>query len=244
MEQALDVLAFAPHPDDAEIGCGGSIALGAGADLRVGLADLTRAEMSTRGNPETRQREARDAAAILGVSERFNLGLPDTLVGCHQSDLDPVIELIRATRPRVVWAPYWQDRHPDHAAAGELVKKACFLAGVAKVGEGKPHRPQHLYHYLIHHPFEPSFVCDISEVWETKVAAIKAFASQFGTDDDGPDTILNQTGFIRQLEAKAVYFGSMIGAEYGEPFYSSGPVSMNPFANSTHTALRYSPYSP
>ena len=216
------------------------------AGLRVGIADMTKAERSTRGNPERRQREAAAATNILGIHERFNLGLPDTEVGSEIRHRDPIIETIRHTRPRIVLAPYWEDRHPDHAATGRLVKDACFLAGVAKVGVEEPHRAQHLYHYMLHHPFAPTFVSDISKVWEQKATAIRAFGSQFDPNADEPHTVLSRPGFLRHNEAKAVHFGAMIGAAYGEPFYCQGPVAMQPFTGieQAPSAPDYSTYAP
>jgi bacillithiol biosynthesis deacetylase BshB1 len=239
---ALDILVFAPHPDDAEIGCGASLAMAAQSGYRVGIADLTRAERSTRGNPKLREQEATAAAEILGVHERFNLELPDTEVGTETHHRDPIIELIRTTRPRVVLAPYWQDRHPDHAATGRVVRDAYMLAGVAKVGVAEPHRPQRLYHYMLHHSFEPAFVSDVSGTWDQKIAAIRAFASQFPSHDDDPGAAPTAHGFLRHVEARAVHFGAMIGAAYGEPFFSAGPVSMHPFSGGEPSS--YGSYSP
>ena len=240
MTDALDVLAFAPHPDDAEIGCGGSLARAVKAGLRVGIADLTAAEKSTRGDPRRRQEEAAVAAGILGLTERFGLGLPDTRVGSEVEHRDLVIEAIRRTRPRVVWAPYGHDRHPDHAATAKLVADAVFLAGVAKVATGPPHRPSRLYHYMIHHPFPPTFISDISAVWEQKAAAIEAFESQFGPDPDEPAGVVRRPGFLRHVEARAIHYGAMIGVSHGEPFHCEGPVAMPPFTDPAPTG--YSSY--
>jgi N-acetylglucosamine malate deacetylase 1 len=230
MTRTLDVLAFSPHPDDAEIGCGGALALAVKAGLRVGIADLTAAEKSTRGNPQLRQVEAAAAAEILGLTERFGLGLPDSEVGSGDGHRDIIIDTIRRTRPTVVWAPFGHDRHPDHAATARLVEDAVFLAGVAKVATGPPHRPARLYHYMIHHPFPPSFVSDISAVWEQKAAAIMAYESQFGSAPGEPDTALSHPRFLRQVEARAIHYGAMIGVAHGEPFHCEGPIAMQPFA--------------
>jgi N-acetylglucosamine malate deacetylase 1 len=249
MDKSLDILAFAPHPDDAEIGCGGSLVLAAQQGLRVAVADLTKAERSTRGNLARRQQEVTAATKHLGLVQRFNLGLPDTKIGTDPSHRDPLIQLIRQTRPQIVLSPYGQDRHPDHAATGKLVQEAFFFAGVAKVGSGDPFRPQGLYFYMLHHPFEPSFVIDITAVWQQKMAAIEAFASQFKpTDNDAKATPLSQPDFLRFIEARAIYFGAMIGAAYGEAFYSLGPLAMGGFPGvgrglDGETAV-YSVYSP
>jgi N-acetylglucosamine malate deacetylase 1 len=224
MHEALDILAFAAHPDDAELGCGGSLILAADQGRRVAVADLTAGEGSSRGTIEQRAQEAKAASDILGLRARFSLGLPDTAIGATLEHRLPIIDLIRATRPRIVLAPYWQDRHPDHTAASKLVQEACFFAGVRKVGIGQPHRPQRLYYYQTHSPFSPSFVVDVSTVWERRMAAVLAYESQFGSTKDKLQTALSQVGFIRVQEARAIWFGAMIGAAYGEPFLSSGPV--------------------
>ncbi len=248
MNQPVDILAFAPHPDDAEIGCGGSLILAAQQRARVAVADLTQAEQSTRGTLAQRQAETETASKQLGLVQRFNLGLPDTAIGTDSAHRDALIQLIRKTRPKIVLAPYKQDRHPDHAATGRLVQEAFFFAGVAKVGSGDPYRPQQLYFYMLHHPFDPSFVIDVSAVWEQKMAAIEAFASQFNANDGGDErkTAVSQPNFLRFIEARAIYFGGMIGAAYGEPFYASGPLPMRGFQGmfgEGDTAV-YSPYSP
>jgi bacillithiol biosynthesis deacetylase BshB1 len=133
---------------------------------QVVIADLSAAEKSSRGTPEGRQREKEEAARRLGLSARLTVGLPDTEIGAQPAQRLPVIQLIRDTRPRIVLAPFEHDRHPDHAAASKLVTEACFLAGVRQVGDGQPHRPERVIYYMIHHPFEPSFVVDISGVWD------------------------------------------------------------------------------
>jgi bacillithiol biosynthesis deacetylase BshB1 len=222
----LDILAFAAHPDDAELGCGGSLILAADQGLKVSIADLSEAEMSTRGDVATRRLEAADASKHLGLSERENLDLPDTEIGSDPSHRLSIIQHIRKTKPRIVLAPYWEDRHPDHAATGRLVREACFLAGVQKVGEGPPHRPEKIYYYMISHPFDPSLVVDISTVWDRKMVAVKAYESQFNLSTEGPETPISQPGFMQMIEARSIWFGKMIGASYGEPFFMPGPVPM------------------
>ena len=222
----LDVLAFSPHPDDAELGCGGNLILAAGRGLRVAIADLSAGEMSSRGTPEQRQSEKEEAADRLGLCARFFAGLPDSDIGTDPAHRLPIIQLIRETRPRVVLAPYERDRHPDHAAASKLVNDACFLAGVSKIGVGRPHRPEWIYQYMIHHPFAPSLVVDISSVWDRKIAALTAYQSQFQPDGSGFQTAISRPDFLRFIEAQAIVFGAMIGAAYGEAFYLPGPVPL------------------
>jgi len=224
--QEVDILAFSPHPDDAELGCGGSLILAAENGLRVAIADVTDGERSSRGTPEGRAREKAAAAELLRLCHRFSLGLPDTEIGMQPEHRLALIDIIRQTRPRIVLAPYWRDRHPDHEATARLVHQAAFYAGVAAMGKGTVHRPQSLFHYMIHYPFSPAFVVDISSVWDRKLRVLEAYASQFQRGEGGPHTAISQPGFARFVEARAICFGAMIGASYGEPFSASGPVGL------------------
>lgn len=221
-----DILAFSPHPDDAELGCSGSLILAADRGLRVVIADLSDGEMSSQGTPALRGRERELASERLGLWKRLSLGLPDTELGTDPKQRLPIIQLIRKLRPRLVLAPYPQDRHPDHENAGRLIKEACFLAGVGKVGTGHTHRPEQLYYYMIHTPFTPSLIIDISSVWERKMAAVTAYQSQFKSEGDKPRTAISQPGFLRFIEAQAITFGALIGASYGEAFHLPGPVPL------------------
>jgi bacillithiol biosynthesis deacetylase BshB1 len=223
----VDILAFSPHPDDAELGCGGSLILAADRGLRVVIADLSDGEMSSQGAPEIRQIEKECASEKLGLWKRLSVGLPDTEIGTDPAQRLPVIELIRELRPRIVLAPNRPDRHPDHEGASKLIKEACFFAGVRTIGTGHPHRPEQLCYYMIHNPLMPSFVIDISDVWERKMAAITAYRSQFEPDAGKFSTAIGQHGFLRFIEAQAVVFGAMIGASYGEAFYIPGPVPLH-----------------
>ncbi len=221
-----DILIFSPHPDDAEIGCAGSIILAVQQGLRVVIADLTEGEMASRGTPESRSVERREATALLGVGRRISLHLPDTRVGEDDSHRLALIDVIRATKPRLVLAPYGEDKHPDHAATGRLVREASFLSGIEKLGRGKIHRPERLIHYMIHQPFTPSFVVDISSVWSRKIEALTAYRSQFDNDCSGVQTVLSRPEFMEFVEVRARWFGAMIGARYGEAFFSSTPVAL------------------
>lgn len=229
----LDILAFAPHPDDAEIGCAGALALATRSGRRAAIADMTAGEMSSRGDAETRKREANEAAQILKLHERYGLGLPDTRIGTDESHRYAVVELIRKTRPRVVLAPYGQDRHPDHRATSSLVREACFYAGIAKAGSGDPFRPSALHYYQIHTPFIPDFVVDISAVWMLKKRSIAAFASQFDSQETDSGTALSSGRFLRSHEAAAVTAGAMIGVDYGEIYCSAGPIAMQELPDGT-----------
>ena len=227
MTETLDVLAVAAHADDAEVGCGGVLIQAASAGLRTGVADLTAGERATRGNTRQRSAERDRATELLGLAARFNVGLPDGSLGTHPEHRAAVIRLMRDVGPAIVLAPYPEDRHPDHAAAGRLVREGSFMAGVGRVGEGKPHRPGRLYHYMVNHPFTPSFVVDISAVWERKLETITAYESQFGCRGLEPDTALSGGGFLSMIEARARFHGAMIGVECGEAFHLSGPVPLD-----------------
>ncbi len=233
MDEALDILAFAPHPDDAELGCGGSLILAADKGWRVAVADLTEGEMSSRGTPERRQQEKTRAAELLGLCARLSVGLPDSGIGTHPDHRLPVIELIRQTRPRIVLAPYWEDRHPDHAGASTLVREACYFAGVGKVGDGPPYRPEQVFYYMLRTPFSPSFVMDVSSVWQRRMAAVRAYESQFKSGGGSVETALSRPDFLRALEARAVGFGWMIQVAYGEPFLSVEPLAAREFPGLT-----------
>ncbi|MEM7117099.1 MAG: bacillithiol biosynthesis deacetylase BshB1 [Chloroflexota bacterium] len=245
----IDILAFSPHPDDAEIGCGGTLALAVQQGKQVAIVDLTAGESGTCGTPALRAQEKSRATQLLGVSKRVQLRLPDSAVGSDSAHQQPIINILRQLRPHVVLAPFHEaDRHPDHAAAGKLVREACFLAGVAKVGKGKPHRPAWLYHYMLHQPFTPSFVVDVSAVWAQKWAAILAYESQFGAGEAAEKTTaISQPHFLRFLEARAVYYGGLVGTAYGEAYYAAGPIGLDrlPMGNEGEENGRFAPaYKP
>jgi bacillithiol biosynthesis deacetylase BshB1 len=228
MTEPVDVLAIGAHPDDVEVGCGGVLLLALDAGLRVSVADLTAGERATRGTPERRAEERDRASELLGLAARLGVGIPDGTLGQDPGHRAAVIRLIRAIRPTIVLAPYPLDRHPDHAAAGDLVRQASFLAGVGRMEEdaGSPHRPDRLYHYMIHHPFTPSFVVDVSAVWDRKMAVVAAYESQFGHLPASPGTDLDRGSFLRVVEARATLHGAMIGVERGEAFHCRGPVPL------------------
>lgn len=225
MTRPVDLLAVAPHPDDAEVGCGGALMLTAANGLRAAVADLTRGERSTRGTPQLRAEERAQASELLGLAERVDLGLPDGRIGTDPAHRDAVVELLRELRPLIVLAPELEDRHPDHAATGRLVQEACYLAGVGKLGRGRPYRPVRLYHYPLHHPCEPTFVLNVSVVWERRMRAVDAYESQFGASAD-PTTELSGGGFRELLFARSRVYGAMVGVAHGEPYRSRGPVKM------------------
>jgi N-acetylglucosamine malate deacetylase 1 len=222
----LDILVFASHPDDAELGCGGTIAKHTGLGDKVGIVDLTRGELGTRGTPEIRGKEASESAKILGVSVRENLALAD---GFFQNIPETQIILIRAIRkyrPRIILANAINDRHVDHGRGASLAYDASFLSGLVKVetaddkGEKQaPWRPDAVYHYVQSQFILPDFVVDVSDQWETKMKAVKAFASQFfDPASKEPETYISKPGFLKMLEARGVEYGHAIGVEHGEGF--------------------------
>lgn len=235
----IDLLAFGAHPDDTELGCSGTIASLVKQGKKVVVADLTRGEMGSRGSAELRIKEAADAAKVLGLHDRVNLGLPDTeLVNNREFQL-PIIEVVRKYRPKICFVPPLIDRHPDHGKAAQLILDALFYSGLVKIetkdSTGKlqePHRPKHLLHYLLATPFEPDFIFDISDTIEIKEQAIRAFSSQFDVKDPGdePKTYVSDPAFFEMLRARAIQYGHQAGFKYGEPFKVAGsPVGVDSF---------------
>lgn len=238
----VDVVAWGAHPDDTELSCGGTIASLCAGGRSVAVVDLTRGEMGTRGTPQTRRREASNAARILGVAERVNLGMPDTGLANTREHQLAVIRELRRLRPAVCLINAPDDRHPDHGMAAQLLIDAFFYSGLARIEtrdalgrEQAPWRPSHVLHYMQDRTFEPDLILDISGTWQTKEKAILAFASQLNVKDPGdePETYISSTSFFEGLRARARHYGHMGGCEYGEPFlYASGtPMfrSLEPF---------------
>jgi bacillithiol biosynthesis deacetylase BshB1 len=222
----LDILVLAAHPDDAELGCGGTIAKHTRLGRKVGIIDFTKGELGTRGTPETRQNEASESAKVLGVSIRGNLQLKD---GFFQNDPESqriVLTAIRKYQPRILLANAVYDRHIDHAKAASLAYDASFLSGLSKIEtfdeDGKRQvawRPDAVYHFVQSQFIKPDFVVDISDEWETKMKAIECFKSQFfNPDSKEPETYISKPGFLKMVEARAIEYGHAIGVTYGEGF--------------------------
>jgi len=224
----LDLLVFAAHPDDAELGCGGTIAAHIANGFSCGIVDLTKGEMGTRGTPKIRIAEAEASSEILGLQVRENLGFQDVR---FENDWDHQIEIvkkIRQYRPRVVLANAIRDRHPDHGKASDLLKEAFFKAGLKKVETSldgqvqEAYRPDHLFHYIQSEYIEPSFVLDISPFWQVKKDAVMAFKSQFyDPESEEPNTFISSPEFMDFVEARAKALGHRIGVKYGEGFTMS-----------------------
>jgi bacillithiol biosynthesis deacetylase BshB1 len=222
----LDVLVFAAHPDDAELSMGGTIARLTNSDFKVGIIDLSRGELSTRGSIDTRKEEALKASAILKLTVRENLGLKDGSLKYCDEYLLQIISKIRKYCPKFVFAPYFNDRHPDHIGTSQLVKEAFFYSGLPKIVTEDnemiqtPYRPQKLFYFMQMYEFKPTFIVDISSTFETKMKSIHAFETQFHNPESiEPETFISQPNFLKYLEARAKIYGFKIGKDYGEPFY-------------------------
>ena len=225
----LDVLAFGAHPDDVELWAGGTVCSLVKQGARVGIVDLTRGQLGSRGTPALRDQEAARAAQIMGIAVRQNLGMMDGAIGNSLEDRLRVIQAIRTHRPHVVLIGALECRHPDHGAAARLCADACFYGGLRKLttsdeggAEQEPWRPHHVLHYMHAIDFEPTFVVDVSDVWEQRMEAVAAFRSQFHNPDyeaqeDEPETYVSNRGFLAWVESRARTWGYRIGAEYGEP---------------------------
>jgi N-acetylglucosamine malate deacetylase 1 len=234
-QKSLDILAIAAHRDDVEQTCGGTLLKAAQKGQRTGILDLTRGEMGTRGSAEDREREANDAAKILGVVWRRALDIPDGRVENTWENRLKVASVIRETRPQIVILPYWKGRHPDHYTASTLGYEACFLSGLAKLGtsgqglgastgnhqisELAPHRPFKIVYATLYYDIRPTFVVDISDQFEGKFASILAYKSQFGDQEAGKDIFPANQEIRARVESMARFYGMLGGVTYGEPFH-------------------------
>jgi len=224
----LDLLVFGPHPDDIEIGMGATVALHARRGDRVGLVDLTRGELGSNGTPEERVAEAADAGAVLGAALRLNLALPDGGLSADDgAQVDRIVRCVRAHRPRAIAMPYWDDRHPDHGAASRLLRQGIFRAGLRRVETAEePWRPEWVCHYFINDGATPSFVVDVSDVYDVKRQALACHRSQFTPAGDGATaTRLTSPIFAQLVESRDAQFGALAGVRYAEGFVVREPVA-------------------
>ena len=222
MNQTVDLLAIAAHRDDVELTCGGTLAKAVQAGHRVGILDLTQGETGTRGDAGTRAAEAERAARALGVRLRLNAELPDAHLQNDEPSRVRVVELVRATRPRVVILPFPIGRHPDHRIASELGRDACYLAGLAKYGgAGDPHRPLKVLYALAYRedPVKPTFVVDISATFDVKMQAIRCYASQFDGAKAAGEIYPTGQDLYELIRVQSAHYGSLIRRPYGEPFF-------------------------
>jgi len=230
----LDILAFAAHPDDIEMSCGATIIKYADQGKKVGIVDFTQGQMGTRGTPELRLKEADNAARVLKLAVRENLGFEDIF---FKNDIEhqlKVVEMIRKYQPEIVLANSQTDRHPDHGRAAEIVKAAVFMSGLDKLKtnikdqEQAPWRPDKVYHYIQSIMLDPDFVEDVSGFWTQRNASIKAFASQFhDPNTNEPETFISSPEFMLMLDARGKMLGHSIGAEYGEGFIATRNIGVS-----------------
>jgi bacillithiol biosynthesis deacetylase BshB1 len=221
----LDILAFGAHPDDVELGCSGTLAKEISLGKKVGIIDLTRGELGTRGSVEIRNSESEAASKILGISVRENLDMRDGFFVNDESHQLKVIEMIRKYQPEIVLCNAVSDRHPDHGRAAKLTADACFYSGLIKVEtkeDGKAQsawRPKAVYHYIQDHFIEPDFVVDITAHMDKKMESIFAYSSQFfDPNSKEPETPISSKNFMENVKAKAALFGRAINADYAEGF--------------------------
>ncbi|MGV3761416.1 bacillithiol biosynthesis deacetylase BshB1 [Parapedobacter sp.] len=224
----LDLLVIAVHPDDAELGCGGTIIKHVKMGRKVGIVDLTRGELGTRGTAESRDEEAAGAAEILGLSARENLGLRDGFFRNDEPHQLAVIQAVRKYCPDIIISNALVDRHPDHGRAGDLVNDAVFLAGLRKIetraGDGEPqppHRPRLLLQLIQDYYIKPDIAVDVTDHWADKIRAIKAYRSQFHSEayvSDEPQTYISKPDFLAYIEGRAMEYGKYIGTKYAEGF--------------------------
>jgi bacillithiol biosynthesis deacetylase BshB1 len=229
----VDLLVFGPHPDDIEIGLGGTVARHAAGGYRVGLVDLTAGELSSNGSPAERHEEASEAARVLGAVWRENLGWPDGGITADPSLVRSAVEAIRRHQPRTVAIPYWQDRHPDHVCASNVLSIAAFRSGLRRYTTGTDAwRPDWVCYYFINESATPSFIIDVSEHYERKRAALACYRSQFRpgerSGEDAVPTRLTAPTFRTLIESRDAQFGALAGVTFAE-----GVVVREPIQRST-----------
>ena len=222
---SVDAIFFAAHADDIELACGGTIAKMARDGKRAGIVDLTRGEMGTRGTPETRARESQASARILGATFREQFDFGDGGLRTGRDEEMQIVDIVRKWRPSIVFAPWPDERHPDHVRSGRLVAEASFYAGLRKIETQLPaHRPQAVVYYLQNYLPPLSFVMDVTEAWETKMKAVHCYKSQFfDRKSKEPRTFIAEERFLEMIDARGKHFGALIGARYGEAYVTKQP---------------------
>ncbi len=232
----LDILAFGAHPDDVELGCGATIAKEISLGKKVGIVDLTRGELGTRGSADLRDLEAANAAKILGVAIRENVRFADGFFINNKEHQLEIIKMIRKYKPEIVLCNAIDDRHIDHSKGSKLVSEACFLSGLTKINtevEGKQQekwRPKQVYHYIQWKNIEPDFVIDVSGFIETKTKAVLAYSSQFfDPKSDEPETPITSKNFIDSINYRARDLGRLIGVDFAEGYTSERYVAVKSF---------------
>jgi len=232
----LDILAFGVHPDDVELGCSGTLLAALAEGKKVGIVDLTRGELGTRGTIETRKKEATNAAAILGVQIRENLGMADGFFQNDETNQRKVITAIRKYRPEIILTNAFEDRHPDHGRSAKLVADAAFLSGLRKIEtmeEGQLQdiwKPSYVFHYIQDRFIQPSFVVDISAYMDQKMESVLAYSTQFFNPGlNEPQTYISSSQFLETVKARALMMGKRIGVAYAEGFYTEKTVGVKSF---------------
>jgi N-acetylglucosamine malate deacetylase 1 len=227
MADKLDILVMASHPDDAELSCAGTILSHVSQGKKVGIVDFTKGELGSRGSATLRLEEAKKSAEIMNVSVRHNMGFEDGFFKNDREHQLALIRIIRKYKPDIVLANAISDRHTDHGKGALLAKDACFLSGLMKIetfedGEKQAHwRPSHIFHYIQNNYIKPDFIVDVSDFWNVKLKAIKAFSSQFHVEEkpyEGPETFISRPDFLNFIEARGKEFGHAINVKYGEGF--------------------------
>jgi len=225
MIRNIDILAFGAHPDDVELSCSGTLLKQKALGNTIGIIDLTKGELGSRGTPEKRAKEARKSSEILGLDVRENLGLPDGFFEENEETLKLIIRVIRKYKPSIILANAPSDRHPDHGRASQLMRRACFLSGLVKIkteingNEQVPHRPENIYFYIQDRNIGADFVVDITGYFDKKMECILAFDSQFYSENsEEPRTPISGKEFLKFIESRSREFGRYIHTEFGEGF--------------------------
>lgn len=244
-ETQLDILAVFAHPDDAELTMAGSLLKLKSLGYRTGVLDMTRGEMGTRGTPEIRAKEALDAARVLGLDARLNLEQPDGHVTLDEETRRAMVRVLRTRGPKVLFTSHWDDPHPDHAATSRIVREAARLATMRRYDEESglgPIKMPAIAHAVYSRLVLPSFIVDVSDFAEDRAKAIRAYASQFyQVDSKEPTTRISQPGFLREIEDRMRYYGTLIGVGAGEAFYVREALNVeDPFALLTRPMNIYS----
>jgi bacillithiol biosynthesis deacetylase BshB1 len=230
---SIDCLAFGPHPDDVELFCGGVLIKLKKQGYSTAIVDLTKGELSTNGDVDTRLDEAGKSKDILNLDIRLNLGLKDGALDISRENRQEVIKTIRSLRPKICLVPYWEDRHPDHEFASVLIKRAIFDAGLKKIDTGQEvYKPKIIIYYLLHKFIIPTFAVDISNEMDQKLEAIKAYVSQFSSiAKDGISTHINRPEFLSSIITRSEFLGQQIGVKYAEGFYYPGLMKIDNILN-------------
>ncbi|MHB8907242.1 MAG: bacillithiol biosynthesis deacetylase BshB1, partial [Melioribacteraceae bacterium] len=226
---------------DAELSMGGTIAKLTSTGLKVGIIDLSKGELGTRGSAEIRMKEAQNAGETLKIAHRENLGFKDGSLKFNEEYLKKIISKIRKFQPKIIFAPYFNDRHPDHIGTSQLVKEAMFFSGLPKINTEEndriqpTFRPQKLFYYMQTYEFKPTFIADISGFFESKMNAILAYETQFhNPESNEPETFISQPNFLKFIEARAKYFGFKIKKDYGEAFFCEEEIEYDIIAALKH----------